>query len=71
MRYSSIQSKIRCQTRLKRSNHESHTNLTSVKGGLKAKFFSSYVKKWIRLGQKWSPKKFQRDDVIMGSTEVK
>ena len=42
-----------------------------IKGGLKAKFFSSYVEKWIRLGQKWSPKKFQSDDVIMGSTEVK
>ena len=41
-----------------------------LKGGLKAKFFSSYNKKWIRLGLEGSPKKFQLDDVIMGSTEV-
>ena len=45
--------------------------MVTLKGGLKAKLFSSYDKKWIRLGQEWSPQKFQRDDVIMGSTEVK
>ena len=48
-----------------------HSWQTPLKGGLKAKFFSSYDKKWIRLGQEWSSQKFQRDDVIMGSTEVK
>ena len=43
----------------------------SLKGGPNANFFSSYVRNWIRLGLKRSPKKFQGDDVIMGSTEVK
>ena len=36
-----------------------------------AKHFSSYVNFWIRHGSKWSPAKFQSDDVIVGSTGVK
>ena len=42
-----------------------------VKAGPNANFFSSYVEKWIHLVRKWPPAKFQSDDVIMGSTEVK
>ena len=54
-----------------RTTADLETWVLVLKGGPNANFFSSYVKKWIRLGQKWSPKKFQSDYVIMGSTEVK
>ena len=42
-----------------------------VKGVPIAKYFSSYGYFRIRHGSKWSPEKFQSDDVIMGSTGVK
>ena len=46
-------------------------NVSKVKGAPIAKHFSSYVNFWIRHGSKWSPAKFQSDDVIVGSTGVK
>ena len=41
------------------------------KGAPNADFFASYEYFRIRQGSKWPPKKFESDDVIMGSTGVK
>ena len=45
--------------------------VTTIKGAPVAKRFTIYENFRIQHGLKWSPAKFQSDDVIMGSTELK
>ena len=49
-----------------------HARISRVfKGAPNADFLPSYEYFRIRQGSKWPPKKFESDDVIMGSTGVK